>query len=172
VAHRGFARSRSFVHPPQYFGFLPGGCGTDVLVVYGVRPGFYNPNANLLVSLLAFSMVPLAWHPRWYGPVVHVSTSAHLTLITNIATQTGGVNATAVVWLNVVALPVLLLLGSRAALFWIGTVLATIAALYVGMGLGWVDSQNQSELGALPWTWMNHVMALANRPQRCDAQTF
>jgi signal transduction histidine kinase/ActR/RegA family two-component response regulator len=147
---------------PNILVFYLVAAGLTSLSFYGVRPGFYNPNANLLVSLLAFSMVPLAWHPRWYGPVVHASTLAHLTLITYIATQTGGVNAIAMVWLNVVALPVLLLLGSRAALFWIGTVLATIAALYVGMGLGWVDSQNQSEPSALPWTWMNHVMALAN----------
>jgi signal transduction histidine kinase/CheY-like chemotaxis protein len=147
---------------PNILVFYLVAAGLTSLSFYGVRPGFYNPNANLVLSVLVLGMIPLAWHPRWYGPVVHVSTLANLTLITYIATQTGGVNSTAMVWLNVVALPVLLLLGSRAALFWIAAVLATISALYVGMGLGWVNSQNQSELSALPWTWMNQIMALAN----------
>jgi len=147
---------------PNILVFYLVAAGLTSLSFYGVRPGFYNPNANLVVGLLLLGMIPLAWHPRWYGPVVHVSTLANWTLITYIATQTGGVNSTAMAWLNVVALPVLLLLGSRAALFWIAVVLATISALYVGMGLGWVNSQNQSELSALPWTWMNQIMALAN----------
>jgi signal transduction histidine kinase/CheY-like chemotaxis protein len=147
---------------PNILVFYLVAAGLTSLSFYGVRPGFYNPNANLVLSVLVLGMIPLAWHPRWYGPVVHVSTLANLTLITYIATQTGGVNSTAMVWLNVVALPVLLLLGSRAALFWIAAVLATISALYVGMGLGWVNSQYQSELSALPWTWMNQIMALAN----------
>jgi signal transduction histidine kinase/CheY-like chemotaxis protein len=34
--------------------------------------------------------------------------------------------------------------------------------LFVAMQWGWVNSQNKSQLGALPWTWMNQVMALAN----------
>ena len=147
---------------PNILVFYLVAAGLTSLSFYVVRPGFYNPNANLLLCLLVFTMIPLAWYPRWYGWAVHVSTLANWTLITYIATQTGGVNSTAMVWLNVVALPVLLLMGSRAALFWIGTVLATISVLYVCMGLGWVSSQNQSTLSALPWTWMNQVMAMAN----------
>jgi signal transduction histidine kinase/CheY-like chemotaxis protein len=136
--------------------------GLTSLSFYVLHPGYYNPNANWVLSVLLFAMLPLAWHERWYGPVVHGSTLINLALITYIATQTGGLNSTVVVWLNVLALPVLLLIGPRAALFWIVTVLATIALLFVAMKWGWVNSQNQSQLGALPWTWMNHVMALAN----------
>jgi len=136
--------------------------GLTSLSFYVLRTGFYNPNANLAASLLVLGMIPLAWHQRWYRWVVHVSTLTNLTLITYIATQTGGINSTAMVWLNVVALPVLLLLGARLALFWTAIVLVSILALYVGMNWGWVSSSRQSDLSALPWVWMNQVMALAN----------
>lgn len=129
---------------------------------YVIHPGYYDPNANLVSTLLLFGLIPLAWHPRWYGLVVHVSTLANLMLITYIAVQTGGVNSIAMVWLNVVALPVLLLLNTRSALFWIAVVLATVSALFAAMHLGWVNSHNHSSLEALPWTWMNQIMALAN----------
>ena len=66
------------------------------------------------------------------------------------------------VWLNVVVLPVLLLLGPRATLLWIGIVLATIAGLFGAMHMGWLDSYAQNTLKALPWAWMNHAMALGN----------
>jgi len=147
---------------PNILVFYLVAAGLTSLSFYVLHPGFYNPHTNWVLSLLLFAMLPLAWHARWYGPVVHVSTLINLALITYIATQTGGVNSTAMVWLNVLALPVLLLIGPRAALFWIVTVLATVAMLFVAMQWGWVNSQNKSQLGALPWTWMNHVMALAN----------
>lgn len=147
---------------PNILVFYLAAAGLTSFSFYVLHPGYYNPNANLLASLLVLAMIPLAWHPSWYERVVHGSTSVNLVLITYIAVQTGGVNSTAMVWLNVVALPVLLLLSTRAALFWIVVVLATISALFVAMSLGWVNSHNKSNLNALSWTWMNQLMALAN----------
>ena len=147
---------------PNILVFYLAAAGLTSLSFYVLHPGYYNPKANLVAGVLVLAMIPLAWHSRWYGPVVHVSTGVNLTLVTYIAMQTGGVNSIAMVWLNVVALPVLLLIGPRSALLWIGGVLATILALFVAMEWGGVSSQNQSDLSALPWIWMNHVMALAN----------
>lgn len=152
----------SFFTRPNILVFYLTASGISALLFYVLHPGYYNPHANVVASLLVLAMIPLAWHPRWYGPVVHLSTLTNLALVTYIATQTGGVNSTVMVWLNVVALPVLLMLGPRFALLWIAAVLATISALYTGMGLGWVNSQNPSGISTLPWTWMNHLMALAN----------
>ncbi len=118
---------------PNILVFYLVAAGLTSLSFYVLHPGYYNPNANWVLSVLLFAMLPLAWHERWYGPVVHGSTLINLALITYIATQTGGLNSTVVVWLNVLALPVLLLIGPRAALFWIVTVLATIALLFVAM---------------------------------------
>jgi signal transduction histidine kinase/ActR/RegA family two-component response regulator len=147
---------------PNILVFYLVAAGLTSLSFYVVHPGYYDPNANLVASILVLAMIPLAWHPRWYVPVVHVSTLVNLSLVTYIAIQTGGVNSTAVVWLNVVALPVLLLIGPRAAMFWIAIVLTTISALYVGMSLAWVNSQNLSHTKVLPWAWMNQVLAMAN----------
>lgn len=158
----GLPDRESLFTRPNILVFYLTAAGLTSLSFYVLHPGYYNPNANLVASLLVLGMIPLAWHPRWYGLAVHVSTLSNLTLITYIAIQTGGVNSTAMVWLNVVALPVLLLLGPRFALFWIVVVLATISALYLGMSLGWVSSQNPGKLSALPWMWMNQLMALAN----------
>lgn len=147
---------------PNILVFYLAAAGLTSLSFYVFHPGYYNPHANLVASVLILAMIPLAWHPRWYGVVVHLSTGVNLSLLTYIVIQTGGVNSIAMVWLNVVALPVLLLIGPRAAMFWIAMVLATISALYLGMSLAWVNSQNQGDLSALPWAWMNQVMALAN----------
>jgi len=154
-------RARLFTQPNLLVFYLAA-AGLTSLSFYVLHPGYYNPLANLVTSVLILAMIPLAWYPRWYVPVVHVSTGVNLTLLTYIAILTGGVNSIAMVWLNVVALPVLLLIGPRAAMFWIAIVLTSILALYAGMNLGWVNSQNQGDLSALPWTWMNHVLALAN----------
>lgn len=136
--------------------------GLTSLLFYLLPPGYYNRNANLAATLFMLALVPMAWHRQWYGAVVNGSTLANLVLVTYIASHSGGVNSTAMVWLNVVVLPVLLLLGSRATLAWIGVVLLTIAGLYVAMQTGWVDSHGQNTLQALPWAWMNHAMALGN----------
>jgi signal transduction histidine kinase/ActR/RegA family two-component response regulator len=136
--------------------------GLTSLLFYLLPPGYYDRNANLVATALMLAMVPMAWHSRWLKPVVNLSTLINLVLVTYIASQSGGVNSTAMVWLNVVVLPVLLLLGPRATRFWIGIVLATIAGMFAAMNMGWVDGNAQNTLQALPWAWMNHAMALGN----------
>lgn len=136
--------------------------GMTSLLFYLLPPGYYERHANLVVTALMLAMVPLAWRSRWYARVVNFATLTSLLLVTYIASQSGGVNSTAMVWLNVVVLPVLLLLGPRATLVWIGIVLATIAGLFAAMHMGWLDSHAQNTLQALPWAWLNHAMALGN----------
>jgi len=132
------------------------------LVFYLFPSGYYARNANLLFSILNLGLLPLIG-VRWlFTPLVHVVTLLSLVLVTYIASQTGAINSSSLVWLNVLAVPVLLLQGPRAALVWIAIVLATILALLVGALTGHLDSRVQLTQQAVPWALMNQALAMAN----------
>lgn len=132
------------------------------LVFYLIPPGTYARNANLVVSLLTMAMLPLVWVRGLFTLLVHLATLLCLVLVTYIASQTGAVNSSGLVWLNVLAVPVLLLLGPRAAVVWIAIVLATISALLIGSLAGWLDSHVRVTQQAVPWAFMNQSLAMGN----------
>lgn len=125
-------------------------------------PGYYNRYANLASIVLALALIPLAFRPQWYALGVNLTTLNVLVLVTYIALESGGVNSVAVVWLNVLAVPVLLLLGPAATVAWIGLVLLTILGLLSVTLMGWVGSHAHVTQQAVPWALMNHAMALGN----------
>jgi signal transduction histidine kinase/CheY-like chemotaxis protein len=141
--------------------YLVAACLTSVLF-YLVPPGYYDRNANLATAILTLALVPLAWHSRFFQHVVNATTLSTLVLVIYIAIQSGGVNSTAMVWLNLVCLPVLLLLGPRATLIWIGIVLTSILGVLLATRYGWVSGQVNITRQAVPWSWMNHAMATIN----------
>jgi signal transduction histidine kinase/ActR/RegA family two-component response regulator len=129
---------------------------------YLIPPGYYERNANLVASLAAMAMIPLAWRRQYFPYVVHSATLLGLVLVTYIAAESGGVNSMAVVWLNVLALPVLLLLGPLATLAWIVIILLTILGLFLATLNGVIDSHANMTQQAVPWAAMNSVLAVAN----------
>jgi signal transduction histidine kinase/ActR/RegA family two-component response regulator len=78
------------------------------------------------------------------------------------ATQTGGINSTAVVWLNVLSVAVLLLLGRMATLVWIGIMLCGIWGLTLLTWWGVVDSHVNVSSSVVNWAYLNHLLALLN----------
>jgi signal transduction histidine kinase/ActR/RegA family two-component response regulator len=132
------------------------------LLFYLIPPGYYERNANLAASLAMLAMIPLAWRRRYFPYVVHFATLLGLVLVTYIASESGGVNSMAVVWLNVLALPVLLLLGPLATLAWIVIILLTILGLFLATLNGVIDSHANMTQQAVPWAVMNSVLAVAN----------
>ncbi|PIT77059.1 ATP-binding protein [Limnohabitans sp. G3-2] len=132
------------------------------LLFYLIPPGQYERNANLLFSLLTLGMLPLAWVRSLFTPLLHLVTLLSLVLVTYIASKTGAVNSSALVWLNVLAVPVLLLQGPRAALAWIAVVLTTILALLLGALTGHLDTRIDLIQEAVPWAFMNQALALGN----------
>lgn len=132
------------------------------LIFYLIPPGNYARNANLVFSLLTMGMLPLVRVRALFVPLIHLVTFLSLVLVTYISSQTGAINSSGLVWLNVLAVPVLLLQGPRPAVVWIVIVLTTILALLVGSVTGHLDSHIHFSQQAVPWAFMNQAMAMAN----------
>jgi hypothetical protein len=75
---------------------------------------------NLWVSVLAVCLLVVVRIRSLFEIIVHTIMALLVMLTVYTATQTGGINSTAVVWLNVLSVAVLLLLGRMATLVWIG----------------------------------------------------
>ncbi len=132
------------------------------LIFYLIPPGNYARNANLVFSLLTMGMLPLVRVRSLFTPLIHLVTFLSLVLVTYISSQTGAINSSGLVWLNVLAVPVLLLQGPRPAVVWIVIVLATLLALLVGSLTGHLDSHIHFSQQAVPWAFMNQAMAMGN----------
>ncbi|WP_090142526.1 ATP-binding protein [Limnohabitans sp. DM1] len=136
--------------------------GLTSLLFYLIPPGYYDRNANLVVSIIMVVLMLFASQRKFYTVLVHLVTLFSLLLITYIASQSGGVNSTSIVWLNVLAVPVLLLLGPAVTVVWIAIILLTIFALFLATLNGWVGSQAHITQQAVPWAVMNNMLAIAN----------
>ena len=134
--------------------------GLNSLVFYWAPSGFYDPNVNLAFSLACFALLPLTRKPSFFVPLVNLSTWMGLALVVFIAVTSGGVNSTVLVWLNLLALPVLMLRGAGPALRTIALVLITIMALFLATEMGWISSHAQITPQAVPWSVMQNVLAL------------
>jgi len=125
-------------------------------------PGYYDRHANLLVSVLALLLLPASRMARFFPWVVHGLTAITVALVLYIASQSGGINSTALVWLTVLAVPVLLLLGPFATLVWIGIQLVCLLGLWMGSSHGGLHPETHMSPQAVPWAMMNHVLTLAS----------
>ena len=132
------------------------------LIFFLIPPGYYERHANLLTTLLTAAMLPLVRVRRLFAPLVHLVTLISLVLVIYIASTSGGINSSALAWLNVLAVPVLLLLGPRAAVVWIVVVLATLLALLLATLAGQLNSHIHVTQQAVPWAWMNQALAMGN----------
>lgn len=113
-----------------------------------------------LIALL----LPLAWL-RVHGlfrMLCHAATLVAGFMAVYIAAHTGGINSNAMVWLNVLAVPVLLLRGPRQALIWLGLIELTILGMLLASYQGLVNSHTHSAVPGVPWALANQVLALLN----------
>ena len=132
------------------------------LFFYLIPPGQYERNANLVFSVLTMAMLPLIRLRVLFTPLIHLVTFLSLMLVAYIASQTGAINSSALVWLNVLAVPVLLLQGPRAAVAWIVIILVTLLTLLVGSFTGHLDTHIHLTQQAVPWAFMNQALAMGN----------
>ena len=131
-------------------------------IFYLFPPGNYARHVNLIFSALTIGMLPLVRVRALFTHLIHLVTLLSLVLVTSIASQTGAINSSALVWLNVLAVPVLLLQGPRAAVAWIVIVLVTLLMLLVGSFTGHLDSHIRLTQQAVPWAFMNQALAMGN----------
>ena len=151
-------------------GFLRQEMLTIYLMLVGVTTFFgflFTPvklvsQGNLVVSVLAVCLLLVVRVRALFGVIVHTIMALLVMLIVFTATQTGGINSTSVVWLNVLSVAVLLLLGRAATLAWIGIMLCCIWGLTLVTWLGWVSSHVNPSSSVIGWAWLNHLLALLN----------
>ena len=151
-------------------GFLRQEMLTIYLMLVGVTTFFgflFTPvklvsQGNLVVSVLAVCLLLVVRVRALFGVIVHTIMALLVMLIVFTATQTGGINSTSVVWLNVLSVAVLLLLGRAATLAWIGIMLCCIWGLTLVTWLGWVSSHVNLSSSVIGWAWLNHLLALLN----------
>jgi signal transduction histidine kinase/ActR/RegA family two-component response regulator len=117
---------------------------------------------NLVVSVLAVCLLMVVRVRALFEVIVHTIMALLVMLLVFTATQTGGINSTAVVWLNVLSVAVLLLLGRMATLVWIGIMLCAIWGLTMMTWWGVVDSHLSVSSSVVTWAYMNHLLALLN----------
>ena len=118
--------------------------------------------ANLVVSVLAVCLFSVVRIRAIFNHLVHAVTALTALLTVYTAMHTGGINSTAVVWLNVLSVPVLLMLGRGATLVWIGIMVLAIWSLTLMTWLGVVSSHVDVSSSVVTWAYLNHVFALLN----------
>jgi len=118
--------------------------------------------ANLVVAVLSVGLFAVVRIRAIFSYLVHAVTALTVLLIIYTAMQTGGINSTAVIWLNVLSVPVLLLLGRPATLVWIGIMLVSILALTGMTWMGGVSSRVEASSSLETWAYLNHLLALLN----------
>lgn len=117
--------------------------------------------ANLTVSVMVLCLFPLLRIRAIFDGLVQMVTALTVLLTFYTAMLTGGINSTAVVWLNFLSVPVLLLLGRAAALVWIGIMLLAILGLTLMTWWGVVEGRVQDSVSVVNWAYLNHVLALS-----------
>jgi len=86
-----------------------------------------------------------------YGLAVNLGVFFAIFLIDYVAIYTGGINSPAMVWTVVVVLPVIMLLGRRAALFWLAGVLTSNVFILVGTLEGYFNANADLRNNVLLW---------------------
>jgi signal transduction histidine kinase/ActR/RegA family two-component response regulator len=127
-----------------------------------IPSGHYDRGVVLGTCALTLALLPLSRLrvPGLFRVLFHLATLLAGFMAVYIAMHTGGINSPAMVWLNVLAVPVLLLRGPRQTLVWIGLIEMTILAMMVATHQGLVSSHPHLAAPSVPWALVNHAMAL------------
>jgi signal transduction histidine kinase/ActR/RegA family two-component response regulator len=134
----------------------------NAFIFYLLPSGRYNPHAVLALGLLSLCLLPLTHKRALFAPLIHTVTALSVVLVAYVASQTGGINSAALVWLNVLTVPVLLLLGLPSAMVWIALILTTIGGMYWATIGGHVDGQMLLAQQAVPWAYLNQALAMGS----------
>jgi signal transduction histidine kinase/ActR/RegA family two-component response regulator len=109
-----------------------------------------------MFSLLCL-MVP---NPKLFTTVVNVALVVAVGLLAYITSQTGASNSPAMVWMTILAIPALLLLGRRWAIFWLGFILFICLLQYLAVMRGWLSGAVNTTESTVFWVLLNKVVVM------------
>ena len=124
------------------------------------QPG-YNPNANLALSVFLLALMPLTRFAQLHRAIAHALMAAIIACMAYIASETGGVHSSVMVWIVVSFIAVLLFLGPQATLGWVMVALGTQLLLWWMAQSGRIESTISQHPSVLPWSLLNHVGAMS-----------
>jgi signal transduction histidine kinase/CheY-like chemotaxis protein len=130
------------------------------LLFYFVPHTAYDHKINLWLSTFLFAITPLAVLARFYDLISHVFLASVVVGMTAIGFETGGINASVMVWLVVMSIAALMLLGTAGTWLWIGVSLGAQFLLWLGAQWGWLSSTITHDEETLPWAFFNHFGAM------------
>ena len=130
------------------------------LLFYFVPQTAYDHNINLWLSTFLFAITPLAVFARFYYLISHVFLASVVVGMSAIGFETGGINASVMVWLVVMSIAALMLLGTAGTWLWIGVYLGAQFLLWLGAQWGWLSSTITHDDETLPWAFFNHLGAM------------
>lgn len=134
----------------------------NAFLFYLLPTSSYNPNAVLALGLSSLSLLPWVYKRSLFAVLIHAVTALSAVLVTYVASQSGGINSSVLVWLNVLAVPVLLLLGVRAAFIWIVLILIVILGMYLATDWGYLGSHTLFTQQTVSWSYLNQAMAMGS----------
>ena len=130
------------------------------LLFYFVPHTAYDHSINLWLGTFLLAITPLAVFARLYYPISHVFLASVVLGMSAIGVQTGGINASVMVWLVVMSIAALMLLGTAGTWLWIGTSLGAQFLLWLAAQSGWISSTITHDDETLPWAFFNHLGAM------------
>lgn len=133
-----------------------------VSALYYVLPQpSYDHSANLVLSVFLLALMPLAFYTPLQRPVAHAFMAGIILSMAYIASQTGGVHSSAMVWIVVSFIAALLFLGPQATLAWVAVALAAQATLWWMAQAGHIGTSIPQHATLQPWSLLNHMGALS-----------
>lgn len=133
------------------------GGGLTSLVSQFLAPPVYDHRANVLAGLIFWALAAGSRLPAAYVWICNLGMLTAVGLLAYIASCSGGINSTALVWLIVLSIPALLFLGRAWAWTWVGVILTVIVGLWLAVVQGWIDGVIDTSHAAIVWATMDKI---------------
>jgi signal transduction histidine kinase/ActR/RegA family two-component response regulator len=140
---------------------LLGAGGNSLLFYFVYQPG-YDHVANLIAAAIFFGLALAVPFQRAYTLLSNLALLTAVSLMGYITAGTGGINSPAMVWMTILAVPALLLLGRRWALWWVGVIVLVILAQFIAVTQGWISGDVDQSPRTIVWALLDKVLVIVS----------
>lgn len=130
------------------------------LLFYGLKQPEYDHRVHLVVAVL-YMLIFLALYVgasfKWSAHLAFLVSMGH---VLGLSMGTGGINSTVMAWMTPLVLPIIMLLGKRAALWWAGLAVIVHFLMLYGTQNGTFDSLKRMDNDVVAWTLVNKVIVV------------
>jgi signal transduction histidine kinase/ActR/RegA family two-component response regulator len=138
------------------------GAGGNALLFYFVPQPEYDHTVNLYAVAIFLGLALAVPYYRAYTLLSNLGLLTAISLMTYVTVFTGGINSPAMVWLTILAVPALLLLGRRWALWWVGVIVMVIVVQFIAVIQGWISGDVNQSPGTVLWALLDKVLVIVS----------